>query len=209
MILRDNEGCKKQMQDKIKSLYSEFLSTDEKYAFNYIDWVIEKLVINRKHMIEGDLRSKLKTLNPITSANVAEEQKLKGEIKKVIHKNYPNSLVKGDIININYGIGLGDELSDDHYGVIISRLGTMFLVAPLTKTPQPFGENNLTFKGLGLPGEDSTKTSYISFANIRYVHKRRIENIIGISNGRKHIDGKIVDDIMEKYNNIIKANQEE
>lgn len=207
MILRDNQTEREKVKDLIKALYSELLNSETDEARAYSEWVLKKYNSNRRSAKEKEMRDELKRLNPSAPDYAEKEQSIRKDIKKVLHTNYPDSLEKGDIIHVSYGVGFGDELSDDHYGIIISRLGTLFLVAPLTKTYQPFKENNVTFIGLSLPGEDDTKTSYVSFSQIRYVHKRRIEKINGITNGKKHIDTTRVDEIMSKFNNIIKANE--
>ncbi len=144
------------------------------------------------------LRKRLKKL----TAKDLDYGILKENINKLLPTNYPNSLTVGDIINVNFGIGFAGELSGDHYGIVLSRKGSMFLIAPLTKTPQPDKENTKFFEGLDLPGENGK--SYVNFGQIRFVHFRRLENIIGIIEGKRHINIDEVKDILEKYNKIIK-----
>jgi hypothetical protein len=198
-ILRENKDSKVLVQDKLKAVFSELLDCDHEYALEFANWISDKIVSNKKHLIETQLNKEIKYLKTRTD----EQSQLKlseAKIKrvKILPKNYPSSLVKGDIIHVKYGVSLGDELNENHYGIIINRRGSLYLVAPLTSTPQPEGELNIHLKNLGLPGEGKDG-SYVSFNHIRFIHYRRIQNVKKIKNGRVHIDPSIADKVVENF----------
>lgn len=197
--LRNDQSKQNDVKIKLKTIYSELLDLDADNALEYVKWKLEKIITNKKHNKEIALRLQLKS----TTVSSDEYNNIKSEIRKILPKNYPNSLEQGDIINVNFGIGFAGELSDDHYAIILSNKGSMFLIAPLTKTPQPDRENIKYFENLNLPGENGK--SYVNFGQIRYVHFRRIQNIIGIPEKKRHIDKIEVNDILEKFNKIIKG----
>ncbi len=226
-ILRSEQNKKATVQSILKAVYSELLDCDGDYAIEYAQWTLDKLLANKKHINEMNLVDKLKLLDKAKDKLLqsktkephedgrksiqdqinqieVEIQQAKVQKKKLLPKNYPDSLSIGDIIHVNYGVGFSGELSDGHYGVVLSRKGSMFLIAPLTKAKQPDRENTVFLNSLGLPGEDTTKGCYINLGQIRYVHFRRIENIIGIEGGRKHLDDPKVQDILTKFNAIIR-----
>lgn len=198
--LRTSGVDKKQyVQSKLKSIYSELLDCDCDYSIEFADWFAEKLLENKNHFKEIDLNKKINGLKNKTDIESQKQlRELKADRKKVLPKNYPASLQKGDVIHVSYGIGLGDELTDGHYGIILSRKGSLYLVAPLTSTPQPYGEYNILIKGLDLPNEDKNG-GYVSYNHIRFVSYRRIENIQGIENGRRHVDKTVVDNILSNF----------
>ncbi|WP_153127416.1 type II toxin-antitoxin system PemK/MazF family toxin [Peribacillus tepidiphilus] len=199
-ILRGNEAKKQLVKDKTKALFGELLDCDEDYAIALIDWYLEKTKINKKHIAETNLRNQLSALRGLTDSETSEKIKeIKKEIRKTLPTNYPNDLKKGDIVYVNFGQGFAGEISEGHYGVIVSRKGSNFFIAPLTKSPQPDGTNTMTITGLGLPG--GVNTGYVNFGQVRFVHYRRLENIIGLTE-RKSIAEKI-EELLEKFNNIL------
>ncbi|MCM3764616.1 type II toxin-antitoxin system PemK/MazF family toxin [Neobacillus niacini] len=162
-------------------------------------WFLDLLNLNENHEKEQSLRSKIKV-------GLATKESLKSELGKVSKKNFPYNLKFGDIIHVNYGLGVGDELKDGHYAIILSRKGDMFLVAPLTSQEVDFEENTIVFEDLGLPNKDGveSKKSYVSFSQIRYIHNRRIEKI---NNLDKSFEGRVKlspDDALEILNNFNK-----
>ena len=195
--LRDDENKKSYAKDKLKSVYSQLLDLDLDYSLSYVEWMLDKLIECRNHQTELAIRKQLAETNPRDS----EYQRLKKALSKVLPKDYPNNLVSGDIVHVNFGVGFAGELSDGHYAVIISRKGSMYLIAPLTKASQPDGDNTVSLENLGLPG--GVQKGYINLGQIRYVHFRRLKNIIELPNGRKHIAIEIVKEVLDKHNNII------
>lgn len=199
-ILRDcDDEIKEKVKSRIKALYSELLDCDSQYAIDFADWMLDKIIANKNHEKEMILR---KMLNNPNSKNI--KQTLKEQIKKTLPENYPSSLESGDVIHVKFGIGYGGEISQGHYAIILSRKGSMFLVAPLTKSKQPDKKNVKKFNNLDLPG--NVKTGYVNFGQIRYIHFRRIESINYIDCGKINIGIEEVNDIFKKWNNIIKEN---
>lgn len=206
-ILRNDKERKQYVQDKLKALYSELLDCEKQYAIDYVNWCLDKIVENKKHLKELELNQEINKLkgksDQVSFKHLLE---LKQRRRKLLPKDYPSSLKKGDIIHVNYGVGYCGELSDGHYGIILCRRGSSYLVAPLSSTVQNDGDDTVSISGLNLPGE-SKETGYVVFNQIRFVHFRRIKNIRGIPGGRKCIDGQVVDNILKSFNNIIKNNE--
>ena len=117
-------------------------------------------------------------------------------------KGYPQSLEIGDIVNVKFGYGYCDEIEDNHYAIILSKIvGSMFLIAPLTSN-EPKGGRMLFYDDLMLPSKNrTTERSYILFNQIRFAHYRRLENIHII--GRRHIDITRVREILAIFNEIV------
>lgn len=144
VILRDDDRMKNNIKDRLKTIYSELLDFDSEVALAYVKWKLDKIKTNKNHINEMILRRQLKG----ATFRSPEYNRIKTEISKTLPTNYPNSLEIGDIININFGIGFAGELSGNHYAIILANKGSMFLIAPLTKTPQPDKENIKYFEGL-------------------------------------------------------------
>ncbi|WP_369355914.1 hypothetical protein [Lysinibacillus capsici] len=205
-ILRDNSTKRQHVKDKTKALFSELLDLDEDYAGQLVEWYLEKTITNKKNKKEVEIRRKIKNLrgkNDDTSNT--ERKKLYTELSKVLPANFPQNLIKGDIIYVNYGQGYSGEISNGHYGVILKRKGNNYLIAPLTKTSQPDGTNTKILKDLGLPGKDGkpVKEGYINFGQIKFVDYRRLENVKGLTS-RVNIAEELPD-LLAKFNNIINS----
>lgn len=194
-ILRDVEKIKIAVDSKLKAIFSELLDSDAELAEQYVIELHDKIISNKNHEKQNVLESQLREIKGRydDTSNIIRKEVYEN-LEKVKHKNLPSVIVKGDIIYVKYGIGIGDELRKGHYGIVLARRGWLYLIAPLTKTLQPHAALNITFSGLSLPGEDDTKTSYISYNHIKFVHIRRMENIIKLK--KIHITDK------EKINRI-------
>ena len=197
---------------KTRELEKELLKLDSLQSVEqYMKWAIEKLQINDCFANEELL------LNEISKLDETKElEKIAGLKKqkfKYSQQDKPFKLNKGDLINIKFGVGVGHELDGQHYGIILSNRGAMFLIAPLTSTPQDFGKYSKSLKDLGLPreeGKSSTKSdiSYVSFSQIRYIHVRRITKIKKIFNQKDYkekleLGVDVANDIIQKYFDII------
>lgn len=208
VLLRDeDEHVKERIKDRLKAVYSLLLDCETWMSEEYIAEMIDKITANMKHDEERRL---MKQLREVDGRNDEVSIRIRTELRSIInqlkHKDIPNGILRGDILYVKYGIGYGDELRKGHYGIILARRGDLYLVAPLTKRVQPYGELNITFFGLGLPGEDSSGKSYISFNHIRFVHKRRLDKIQGIKSGKIRIlDGTVLENIMDNYFALIKS----
>lgn len=164
-------------------------------------WFLDNLNLNENHDKEQSLRSKIKL-------GIETKDSLRGDLKAVAKNNFPYNLKFGEIIHVNFGLGVGDELKNGHYAIILSRKGDMFLIAPLTSQELDFNENTLSFTDLGLPNKDGAafKKSYVSFTQIRYIHNRRIEKINNIDpalNGRIKMNPDDALEVLNTYNKIL------
>lgn len=180
--LRDSSN-KDGVKGLLDTLWSDLLDVEESYAKSYLKWCTDKLKINKSHRRELELRGKSRR----TELSVEEKKELSG----VAHKNLPRGIAPWDIVHINFGLNVGDELSDidknddsiaGHYGIIVKQLGFLFLVIPLT-SQKPRGQSHeIILKDLGLPGTPTD--SHVAFNKIRTVHIRRIQRIHSIKNGK-------------------------
>ncbi|WP_243357273.1 type II toxin-antitoxin system PemK/MazF family toxin [Bacillus litorisediminis] len=197
----------KRLLGKIDALKGEILSLDSYSGELYAVSFLKMLTTNKHHDKEKELKSKIKL-------GLATKESLRDELRQVEKKNFPYNLQHGEIIHVDYGMGIADELRKGHYSVILSRKGEMFLVAPLTSQEQYYGKHTLFFENLNLPtfdGKDRDK-SYVSFSQIRYVHSRRITKINHIDpslNGRLSLDKDSTKKILQNYFNIINEGIEE
>ena len=201
---------KNYFEGKFKSLKDELLKLDSPDLIKeYLDWVADKLVINIQFDNEKRILKSIKKLNK--NEDKDKISKLRKEKFKYKQDDKPYELLKGDIINVKFGVGIGDELNGEHYGIILSNNGAMFLIAPLTSTPSYFKKYEIVLRDLNLPrkSEDRGKDdlSYVSYSQIRYIHCRRITSIkkrYGEENYKEklHIDEKIVDNIIRNYFSI-------
>lgn len=167
--------CDINVQTKIKgnlnSAFGELINTDADMAYNLSEWILLESQTMKKHM------------------NGERFQKL------------PDSMKKGDIVLVKFGINVGAELSDvgedsdGHFGLIWGQQGQQFIVIPLTKTPQPkdnkYGVNIGVISGLPKrrlsDGTFEDIETYAKIDAIRSVHLRRIFRIKGIEHGKTTI----------------------
>jgi hypothetical protein len=196
--LRDSSN-KSVSRGILNALWSELLDVDENYAETYLRWCLNKLKINKQH--QEELRLK-RERNNATTEDKKKELTLK--IKAISHKNLPKNISKGDIVHVNFGINLGDELSDidynnkpltGHYGIVLGQKGFMFLIVPITSQAQRV-EPKMTLKDLGLPG--TTTESHVAFAKMRCVHIRRIQRIHSLPEGKKTLSPELLKELEEK-----------
>ncbi|MGD7051409.1 type II toxin-antitoxin system PemK/MazF family toxin [Sutcliffiella horikoshii] len=205
MILRNDNDSKERVQDIVKSIYGTLLDKDKEYAINYAEWILKLLKDGHHNKQQVELNKQIRFLKPKTdSESLRLVKKLKQKRSKHMPKEYPTSLQKGDIINVEFGSGYCDELDSNHYGVILSNIvGSMYLVAPLTSV-KPKGGEILYYDDLGLPSKDKTITkSYVLFNQIKFIHFRRLEKITSVKNGKKHLSPVRVKEIIDKFNSVI------
>lgn len=201
-LLRNNTTKREEVRNKTKNLFSELLDCEEDYAYALIEWFLEKTKTNKKNFEEIKLRDQIKALK---GKDDPASKKLRLEtyakINSIAPKNHPTKIEKGDIVHVNYGQGYAAEISDGHYGVVINKKGSNYLVAPLTKTAQPDGKNTMTLTNLGLPGKNNktVQTGYINFGQVKFVHYRRLEKVKGL---RTTVNvASELPDLLSKFNN--------
>ncbi|MDP2892453.1 MAG: hypothetical protein Q8O09_04885 [Bacillota bacterium] len=112
-------------------------------------------------------------------------------VKRIGQKRFnklPSYLKRGDIIRVEFGINIGDELSDygtdGHFAMIWAQQGLCFLVLPFTKKTQgsnPHAVNIGKINGLPVSADTYVKLDYM-----RWVYSTRILWI------NEEKDGKII-----------------
>ena len=120
-------------------------------------------------------------------------------IQKGKFKRLPNNLIRGDIVNVEFGINIGNELSDSntngHYAIIWAQQGFTFLVIPLTKKQQV---NNLFSENIGeIEGLPVKIDSYVKVDYMKWISSTRIRWI------NEQSDGKIVIKDEKRLANIL------
>lgn len=193
-----------EQEKKIQSLYASLktvmnqnLTNDEMEQF--LEW---------SHIIILDTsneRKKLELLKQIRkiqySKNADDIQKvaeMKIKKKKYEPKNYPKNITIGDIVYVHYGFPYCNEISEGHYGIVMSEIqGSSFLIIPLSS--EPYNKFKYSFIDLKLPnkkGIKEEKISYALFNQSKYIHYRRLECINGC--GKRNIGDKVYD-LCENY----------
>jgi len=200
---RTDQEARKELDGKINTIKGMLLDINTKQSLFTVNWFHDKILMNKHHEIEPILKKNIKIESDSNKRKLISEQ-----LTQISQKNCPFKVLTGDVFHIKFGVGVGHELKEHHYGIVLARKGLMFLIAPLTSSPQDYGQYNYSIKGLNL--SQKTDTSYVSFCHIRYIHKRRIENII--SGNNKIVDVRVSDtvanEILNNYFEIIKEGQE-
>jgi len=132
-------------------------------------------------------------------------------IKRLSNGSYnkiPKSIKRGDIVRVEFGINIGEELSDEnrdgHFAIIWGQQGFTFLVIPLTTTIQiknPYAINLGKIDGLPQNTDSYAKLDYM-----RWIDKNRIKFMF------QHDSGKIeISDTEQNANiiNLIKSKMKE
>ncbi len=187
----------------IKSALLTELSDDE--ALLFLKWQQDKLLETIRDRKDKEIFSQIKQLDPtVDSAAIAS---LKAKRKKYLPQHYPNVLAIGDIVHINFGFGFCNELSDGHYGIILSNMvANMYLILPLSS--KPLRAKPVSLSNLGIPhaqGTQGTKLSYLRFDQLRFVHYRRIKKIYGVPSGvvkLSQVNMKFVYDSLNEFLNF-------
>ncbi|WP_035301076.1 hypothetical protein [Brevibacillus thermoruber] len=118
--LRDDESKRKDAKARIKALWGELLDCDADLALKTVEWYLEKTNINKKHLKEMQLRKQLKYLEASSPRDEEKIRETKKDIKQTLPPEYPDTIFSGDILHVKFGIGVGVELSDGHYAIILS-----------------------------------------------------------------------------------------
>lgn len=138
----------------------------------FFSWCRKLALDTRKDKKEKFLLSKIKSEKDVERRNELIEEK-----KKFLPSNYPTKIQIGDIIHINFGYGYCSELSDGHYGIVMSNMkANMYFIIPCSSEPLRIMEFPIK---LGVPNKehDSEKISYLRFDQMRMIHYRRIERV--------------------------------
>ncbi|MGB8954600.1 MAG: hypothetical protein WCC10_04455 [Tumebacillaceae bacterium] len=116
----------------------------------------------------------------------------------------PKDMAIGDIVNVQFGINVGEELSDlktdGHFGLIWGQQGRNMIIIPLTKKAQPANNKYAVNLGViaGLPlltdasGAARAVDSWTKIDMMRPVSLRRIRRIKGAPGGKVTISNQNV-----------------
>lgn len=157
MKLKEDQEVRNQVKRTLAKINDQLLEVDKDDAVVFSEWLLKKSKYFKNHKLGKGF----------------------GDI--------PSNINRGDIVRVNLGVNIGDELSDieqdGHFCLVWARKGFMLIVIPLTKTPQIGNEFAVNLGRIkGLP-EDVD--SYAKLEQIRAVSIRRIKRI------REYEDGKI------------------
>jgi|GEM_PF-4387439 len=110
----------------------------------------------------------------------------------------PKDITKGDIVRVDLGINVGDELSDKgqdcHFCLVWARKGFLCVVIPLTKTPQTGNQFAVNLGVIdGLPQNTDT---FAKLEAIRSISLRRIKRMDEQPDGKISIKDR--EDLMSR-----------
>ena len=163
-------------------------------------WVILLLLqddVSKHPIIKSILNSIFSTLSSVDSEEALrlcewlskESEYKRHHYNKTNFPKMPAGLKRGDIIWVEFGINIGDELSDDgkngHYAVIWNQQGYIFNVIPLSssqKNANSCAVNIGVIQGLPLNCD-----SYAKIDMMRGIHIRRIRSIKSNPKGKIEI----------------------
>lgn len=157
MKLKEDQQSKDQVKRTLAKINDQLLEVNRDDAVVFPEWLLKKSKYFKNHKLGKGF----------------------GDI--------PSKITRGDIVRVNLGVNIGDELSDieqdGHFCLVWARKGFMLVVIPLTKTPQIDNEFAVNLgKIKGLP---ENVDSYAKLEQIRAVSIRRVKRI------REYKDGKI------------------
>lgn len=124
--------------------------------------------------------------------------KMRIEKKNYLPKKHPKKIDVGDIVYIDFGYGYCSELSDGHYGIVLSNFkANMYFVIPCSSEPLKLFPYPIK---LGVPNKEHNpdKISYLRFDQMRMIHYRRMKIV---PDGRDHNVG--VETVKNIKKNII------
>ena len=119
----------------------------------------------------------------------------------------PKNIKRGDIVRIEFGINIGEELSDEnrdgHFAIIWVQQGFTFMAIPLTTAVQT---NNPYAVNLGkINGLPQSTDSYAKIDYLRWIDKNRIKFMHQHKNGKIVIeDEEKLDEALNKIKNKMK-----
>lgn len=164
---------------KLRVLKGELLRGDlnDDEIDNYLLWINKLLRDTISHNKDVSLLREFRHFSKI--GNINEAEKIKRKRKSIAPKNYPNNLSIGDIVYLQCGFGYCGEINTNHYAIIMSEIkNQMYFIIPISSDELRLFPYSL--EGLNLPNsdKDDCKISHVRFDQARFVHYRRIENIM-------------------------------
>lgn len=164
--------------------------------------VEEKIFKNiRKNLINLDPDLVLQYLLWLEKKTVYFRQ----SVLKVSYGAQPDDIKRGDVVWVEFGVNVGNELSDvftkGHYAVVWAvDLGNV-VVIPLTSRNS---YNSMLCLNLGIIeglNEDETNQSYLKLDAIRSISKRRIGRMPNKQYGKLTLNSEQIDKIKNHINN--------
>lgn len=173
MKLREDENTKNKIKGVLSSVISNLLELDSAYTLEFSKWLLKKSDYARRHMLHERFPS------------------------------LPQNMQRGDIVWVEFGMNIGDELSDQykdgHYAMIWAQQGFVFTVFPLASSEDKvFNDCAVNIGKVNhLPGNGD---SYLKVDMIRSVSIRRIRKLNNVRGGKVSI---VDEEILKRINNKI------
>ena len=167
------------VDSKLRAIKGELLRGDvcDEDIENYLLWISKLLRDTISHNKDIALLREYRHYK--NTGDITELNKIKKKRKKLEPPKYPKNLSIGDIVYLQCGFGYCGEINTNHYAIIMSDIkNQMYFIVPLSSDKLRIFPYYL--EGLNLPNSDhdDNKISYVRFDQARFVHYRRIENIM-------------------------------
>lgn len=166
------------IDSKLRAIKGELLrDMNEKEINLYLSWIYKLLHDTVSH--NKDIALLREYRHYLNVGDIKNVNKIKKKRKALEHKNYPKNLKIGDIVYLQCGFGYCGEINTNHYAIIMSEIkNQMYFIVPLSSDELRIFPYYL--EGLNLPNADheENKKSYVRFDQAKFVHYRRIENIL-------------------------------
>lgn len=170
LLLKDDKSKHSLVKSILSSIFSTLLTVDSEEALRLYKWLSIESEYKKRHY------------------------------NKENFPKLPKDLKRGDIVWVQFGINIGDELSDDdkdgHFAIIWNQQGFVFNIIPLSSDKKYFNScavNLGILSGLPINGD-----SYAKIDMMRSIHIRRIRRISGIPNGKIELETDGIDLIKSK-----------
>ena len=172
MKLKDDSISQGKIRGMLSSIVSNLYEVESDFAIEFCKWLMKKSNYAKRHA----LRERFPSL--------------------------PKDMQRGDIVWVEFGINIGDELSDQykdgHYAMIWAQQGFVFTVFPLASSEdKTFNDCAVNIGNIPhLPGDED---SYLKVDMIRSVSIRSIRKLNNVRAGKVSItDDKILKRINDK-----------
>ena len=176
MKLKDDPVSQGKLKGMLSSIVSNLYEVESDFAIEFCKWLLKKSNYAKRH----ELRERFPSL--------------------------PQNMQRGDIVWVEFGMNVGDELSDQyrdgHYAMIWAQQGFVFIVFPLASSEdKTFNDYAVNIGNVPhLPGNGD---SYLKVDMVRAISIRRIRKLNNVRAGKvcindKEILKRINDKILEK-----------
>lgn len=176
MKLKDDASSQGRIRGMLSSIVSNLYEVESDFAVEFCKWLLKKSNYAKRH----ELHERFPAL--------------------------PHNMRRGDIVWVEFGMNIGDELSDQykdgHYAMIWAQQGYVFTVFPLSSSDDKTFNDCAVNIGK-IPHLPSEEDSYLKVDMIRSVSIRRIRKLNNVRAGKvsvtdKEILKRINDKIIEK-----------